>query len=115
MLPTRNGCSAAEAYPAKAKFKFGGGRMKDMGFAADVSVGSEGRLEKFPAFLADAHVSALLRKGALEPLDGKLDFSRNCSHLSKLGAPLRSSVARFGTEGGSARLCKAAQSVSTVS
>ena len=52
--------------------------MEAIRFAADAPVGVSGRQGKFAAFLADANILALSRKRALESLEGKLDFLRNC-------------------------------------
>ena len=51
---------AAEAYPSKAKFKFGNGGMEKLGFAANVPAGIEARQGKSPRFWRP-QVSRLLR------------------------------------------------------
>ena len=64
-------------YPATARFKFGGGRVGEVKRAADIKVGTAGRRGAFTAFAPDADIPAVLRKGALELLGGRLDFERD--------------------------------------
>ena len=74
VLDQRNGSPAADARFAKAKFKFGDGSLEGTCLAADVPLGIVAHLGKFVAFSAKAGISALLRRGALEALGGKLEF-----------------------------------------
>ena len=116
------GFTKAEAYPARAKFKCGGGRMGKMGFAAGTPAGIEALRGRVTAFLAGAEIPALLFKGALVALRGKLECARNSPRREESGvqAPLRSnapgrcvsSVASCGKEGGPVKAGRTAQSVS---
>ena len=56
-----------------ARFKFGGGRVREVSHAADCRVGFAGRRGTFAAFVSGADIPALLRKGALGALGGQSD------------------------------------------
>ena len=79
-----------------AQFKFGNGRMGEIRLVAHAPVGSAGCREKFATLLADADIRALLRKGAVGSLTGKLDFPHGCLHLRGRGAEvlLKANMAR---------------------
>ena len=49
--------------------------------AADIKVGIASSKGAFTAFVLDAEIPALLRKGALEALGAQLDFGRSTSPL----------------------------------
>ena len=57
--------------------------------------GLGGRLGTFTTFVVDVDILSLLRKGALEALNGKLDTPGSCLHLGKLDeqVPLRPNAA----------------------
>ena len=56
--------------------------------AADITVGIAGSKGTFTAFVLDADIPALLRKGALEALAGQLDFARNALTLGSRGVEI---------------------------
>ena len=58
------GLLRVQTYPAQARFQFGGGRMRDVRIAADVTEGIAGATGNLMAFVSDAEIPALLRKGA---------------------------------------------------
>ena len=62
-------------YGALANLKFRDGRMDDVRYAADISADIAGAKDNFAAVALAADLPALLRKGALGALRGKLDFS----------------------------------------
>merc|ERR1712016_341107 len=64
-------------------FKFGGGRIGEVCHAADITVGVAGFEGTITAFVLDSDIPALLSKGALESLRGRLDFAQ---HTLTLGA-----------------------------
>ena len=64
-------------YPSAARFQFGDGRIGEVQYAANVTVGIAGRKGTFTAFAMDAEIPALLRKGALEALGAQLDFAKD--------------------------------------
>ena len=96
-------------YPSAARFKFGDGRIGEVQYAANISVGIAGRKGTFTAFVMDAEIPALLRKGALEALGAQLDFAKDTLLLERRGicVPLGlnamghyiTSVAEFGRGG----------------
>ena len=65
--------------PAKARLKFGGGRMGDARFAADITAGIAVCGSNFTASVLDAYTPAFLSKQAVEALGGQLDFSCDTS------------------------------------
>ena len=68
----------AQPHPALAGFKFGKGRLGEVRFAAEISVGIAGGRGKFAAFLLAADIPLLLRQGALGALGGwQVDSNRN--------------------------------------
>ena len=71
------GLPRVSTYPAPARFKFGDGRMGNVKFAADITVGIAGYKGTFTAFALVSDIPALLRNGALEDLRGRLDFPRD--------------------------------------
>ena len=75
-LLTRRGLPKVASYPAHAMFKFGGGRIGEVCHAADITVSVAGVKGAFTAFVLDSDIPALLSKGALESLRGRLDFAR---------------------------------------
>merc|ERR1712052_65500 len=70
-------------YPSAARFKFGDGRIGEVQYAANISVGIAGCKGTFTAFVMDAEVPALLRKGALEALGAQLDFAKDTLWLER--------------------------------
>ena len=76
-LLVRRGFPAATTYQAHATFKFGDGRAGEVCRAADITVGVAGVKGVFTAFVLDSENPALLSKGALETLQGRLDFARH--------------------------------------
>ena len=59
-------------------------------------MGIVGRRGTLATFLAKADIPALLRKGALEPLEGKFDFIRNCLHVGNMGVQVLSNASVAG-------------------
>ena len=49
----------------QARFKFGHGRMGDMRFVADITVGIAASTGNFTAFISAANIPALQRKGGM--------------------------------------------------
>ena len=81
----RQGIEKAHLYPADARFKFGDGRIGEVRYAADITVGIAGRKGSFTAFVLDAEIPALLCKGALEALSAQLDFAKGTLWLERHG------------------------------
>ena len=81
----------AQAYPARARFQSGNGRLGEVRSAADIPVGVAGGRGKVAAFLLETGIPALLRRGALEALGWQLGVPRNVWMLNNLGvdAPLQ--------------------------
>ena len=79
------GIPPAQPYPARGRFKFGNGRLREVRFSASIPVGMSGGRGRSRAFALGAHVPALLRKGALEALGARLDLPRNVLTLNNLG------------------------------
>ena len=75
----------AVPYPSNARFKFGDGRIGEVKHAADIKVGVAGCKGAFTAFVLDAYIPALLRKGALEALGAQLDFEKDTLSLLRHG------------------------------
>ena len=67
-----------------------------MRHAADVPAGAAGNKGKCTAFVLEADMPALLRKGAVEALGGQLDFSRDALALRKKGVAIPLRVSRKG-------------------
>ena len=66
-----------QPYPARAQFKFEGGRLGEARYEAGTPVRIARGLVNYSAFLLEADIPALLRKGASEVLGGQLDCARN--------------------------------------
>ena len=81
----RQGLGKAVPYLSIARFKFGDGRIGEVKHAADIKVGVAGRKGTFAAFVLDADIPALLRKGALEALGAQLDFDKDMLSLLRHG------------------------------
>ena len=79
--PVKYSTSAAARHPDAASFMFGSGRL-----AHDAPVAISGHRGAFTTTFADAAIPALWSKGAPETMVGKLDVSRDCLNLAKLGA-----------------------------
>ena len=62
----REGFRPVSTYPTSARFKFGDGRLGEIRQAADIPAGIAGNAGKITAFVLEAIIPALLRKGALE-------------------------------------------------
>ena len=62
---------------------FGGGRISEVCRAADITAGVAGVKGAITALVLDSDIPALLSKGALESLRGRLDFAQ---HTLTLGA-----------------------------
>ena len=58
--------------------------MGEIRRAADFPVGIAGSRDKLSAFVFDADISALLRKGALEALGAQWDISRDISRAEAM-------------------------------
>ena len=72
-------------YSSMVHFKFGGGRVREVKHAADIKVGISGRTGAATAFVLEADIPALLRKGASAALGGRLVFEYNISTIRKHG------------------------------
>ena len=83
----RTGLPRVPAYPAPARFKFGGGGMGDVRFAANNSRYCRSQ-RPFTAFILDADTPAFFRERALEPLGGQLGLSRNTLTLGLRGVEI---------------------------
>ena len=79
------GMEKVRLYPSAARFKFGDGRIGEVQYAANITVGIAGRKGTFTAFVMDAEIPALLRKGALEALGAQLDFAKDTLLLERHG------------------------------
>ena len=78
----KRGLEKAVPYPSTARFKFGDGKIGEVQHAADIKVDVAGCTGALKAFVLDAEIPALLRKGALEALGAQLDFEKDAlSHL----------------------------------
>ena len=84
-LLARRGFPTVSTYQAHATFKFGDGRTGEVCHAADITVGVAGIKGVFTAFVLDSDIPALLSKGALETLQGRLDFARHTLTLGTNG------------------------------
>ena len=84
-LLARRGLPKVVSYPAHAMFKFGDGRLGEVCHAADITVGVAGVKGTFTAFVLDSDIPALLSKGALESLQGCLDFAQRTLTLGRSG------------------------------
>ena len=73
------------SYPAHALFKFGGGRTGEVCHAADITVGVVGIKGTSTAFVLGSDIPALMSKGALESLRGRLDFAQHALALGTTG------------------------------
>ena len=73
------------AYPAQATFKFGDGRTGEVCHAADITGGVASVKGACTAFVPDSDIPALLSKGALGTLQGRLDFARRTLTLGANG------------------------------
>ena len=81
---------------ASAQFRFGSGRLGDVRHAAIIPVGTGGNKGKFTALSLEVDIPALSRRGALEPLGGQLDVSRDILTLRMRGLDIPLKVNRMG-------------------
>ena len=95
-MPEKAGRPHISTQPAQARFKFGDGRMGDVEIAADITAGIAGPKGAFTDFALDAEIPALLRKGALEALRGRSDFSRGTPTLGSRGVGIPPKVNDMG-------------------
>ena len=81
--------------PARARSNWGDGSLGRVQFAADVPAGIAGGRGRFAALFLEAGIPALLRKGAVEAVGGRLAFASNALMLAEMGvaAPLKVSGA----------------------
>ena len=79
----RWGVPGAGPYPARARFKFGDGRPGEVRVAEGIPAEIAGGRGKWTAFGQQADAPAVMRKGALGALGGKVDSSRHASPLNK--------------------------------
>ena len=77
------GSKEVSSYPPSARFRFGDDRLGEVRRPADISAGIPIRKGEFTVFVLDADIPTLLRKGALEVLEGQLDYTRGISTLHK--------------------------------
>ena len=66
----RRGIPRAATHPSRARSRFGDGRLEEVRHAADIPSGTDGNRGKIAAFVLEADIPALLRKGAMEALGG---------------------------------------------
>ena len=85
------GVPPAQSFPAIEGFKFGNGRVGEVRFSADILAWTAGGRGEVAAFLMDADIPALLRKGEPQYLGRQLDPPRNVSTFGRLaaGVPLK--------------------------
>ena len=81
----RMGMEKAHLYPSAARFKFGDGRIGEVQYAANITIGIAGCKGTFTAFVMDAGIPALLRRGALEALGAQMDFAKDTLLLERRG------------------------------
>ena len=79
----RRGSQKVLTYPPSARFRFGNGRLGEVRHPAGISAGIPVRKGEFTVFVLDAGIPTLLRKGALEILEGQPDYTRGISTLHK--------------------------------
>ena len=79
----RRGSQKVSTYPSSARFRFGNGRLGEVRRPADISAGIPVRKGEITVFVLDADIPTLLRKGALEVLEGQPDYTRGISTLRK--------------------------------
>ena len=84
-LPEEEGGPEVSTYPSSALLRSGDGRLNEVRHAAHIPPSIAGNKGKFAAFVLDADIPALLRKGAMEAMSGQLDFSRDVSVLRNKG------------------------------
>ena len=77
-LLARHGCPTVSAYPAIARFIFGGGHLGDVRYAADITVGVAGNEGSFAAFVLGADIPAFLREGHWRPRADSRIFLAMC-------------------------------------
>ena len=82
----RPGISPAAPHGARARYRFGNGRVAGIRLAPEAPVGVAGRRGKFTTLFADAEIPVCLRQRALESSGGKSDSFRYWLNLGKLGA-----------------------------
>ena len=73
-LLERRGFQRPSAYPSKARFRSGYGRVGEVRYAADLPAGVAAYKGKFTASARDAEIPALVRKGAMEHWAGSRIF-----------------------------------------
>ena len=88
-ISEKAGHPRVSTHPTRARFKFGDGRMGAVRLAVDITAGIAGARGNFAAFDLDAAIPAFSRKGALEALEGRPDFSRGTLTLRFLALPSR--------------------------
>ena len=84
-LLAQRGLTKVVSFPAHPLFKFGRGRTGEVCHAADITAGAAGVKGTFTAFVLDSDIPALLSKGALESLRGRLDFAQRTLTLGTTG------------------------------
>ena len=90
------GIQRAPTYPSTARFRFGDGRLGEVRHAVDILAGVAGKKGNFTAFVLEADIPALLRKGAMEKLGGQLDFLHGSRALHPQGVKIPLGVNRMG-------------------
>ena len=71
-----------------ARFQFGDGQVRKVRYVAGTEVGIAGRRSAFAALALVAATPALLRKGAIEALDGQSDLARDVSTIRNRGVDI---------------------------
>ena len=72
----RRGIPRVATYPSRERFRFGDGRLGEVRYAADIPAGIAGNRGVSTAFVLDADIPALSRRGSMEALGGQLGFFR---------------------------------------
>ena len=90
------GIPRVTTYPSKARSRFADGRLGEVRHAADIPVAIAGYRGMRTAFVLEADIPALLRKGAMEAIGGQLDFLHGSFNLRRRGAQIPPRVNRAG-------------------
>ena len=84
-ISERCGVRCAETHPACARFESGDGLVVKVRRAVDVPVRLPGNRGKFTAFVLEADILVLLRRGAPDAPGGQSGFPSDISALRKQG------------------------------
>ena len=96
LLLEMHGLPRVSTCPACTRFKFGGDRLREGRFAADISLEFAVCKGTFAASVLDADIPALLRKGAFGSLGGQLESPSDASSLRTQGVDIPLKVNQTG-------------------